>query len=125
MTDRIETKVRLPVQLVEKFSRADGSLALDSETWFYNILDRYNGDMINRYGCLHPDSIVGQVEMTFEQWKLVTTRTEYKEIPTFEEFLSVLDRQIKTRSWAAPKVKRVRFQLNDSKCENDGDTGSG
>jgi len=79
---------RNSTQLVAKYIGEDGVVRIDDETWFYNIVDHYNGDNVNRYG--DPMKILDNVQLTFEEWKKLTSRKEFVDM-SFDEFLKALD----------------------------------
>jgi hypothetical protein len=88
-SEEVKNPYQNSIQFVAKFQGNDGLMYIDHDTWFYNILDYYNGENVNRYGCLRDESIVDIVQLTFDEWKRLTPRQEYSTM-TFEEFLHVL-----------------------------------
>jgi hypothetical protein len=67
----------------------NGFVTPNHETWFYNILDGYNGDNVHRYDPEGEDDQKVQ-DLTYQEWATITTRQELVR-ETFEEFLEALN----------------------------------
>ena len=94
--------VQIEERLVDEFHTVEETIhRLNHEQYFYDVLDGVNDDnkfysngrFVDRYGAALNQDLYGFRRIGFQEWRRLTPRKEFRDVPTFDAFLELLNRQ--------------------------------